>query len=306
LLRRADLLLSEEALRGLVSSCEAQLDKALEHAPAERDRMNWPASRASAALSLLSEALRDPDVLVRAMLRRSPLPNPMQKSTLAEAFLKYGQPEGALVWLEGAWAPMERNRRDLLARALVMLGRTGEAAVERERLFEGSLAVSDFHAWLNLLPPLEQGPAIERARELAATNANPMMVALLLMDIGDDLAAEAALVGDPAAIQGRDYGTRLPLADALERKGLWTGATVVYRALLAGVLDRAYAPAYHHAARYWSRLAALAPNLTGPSHLESPGVFEARVRVQHKRKSSFWAHVSGARLADDRPEDADE
>ena len=307
LLRRSDLLLSEEALRGLVSAYEAQLDDALEHPTAARARVNWPASRASTALSLLSEALRDPDVLVRAMLRHSPSPNPMQKSTLAEAFLKCGRPEGALAWLEGSWAHLESTRRDLLAQALGALGRTGEAAVERQQLFEASLAVWDLHAWLDLLPPHEQAPAIEHARELAAAHANPTVVALLLMDIGDDSAAEVALVRDRGAIEGRDYGTLVPLAEALERKGLWTGATVVYRALLVAILDRAYAPAYHHAARYWARLTALAPNCTVLRHLESPEMFEARIRAQHKRKSSFWAHVSGARRADDdRSEDADD
>ena len=307
LLRRSDLLLSEDALRSLVSCFKAQFDDALEHPPAAPARVNWPASRASTALSLLSEALRDPDVLVQAMLRHSPSPNPMQKSTLAEAFLKYGRPEGALAWLEGSWAHLESTRRDLLAQALGALGRTGEAAVERQQLFEASLAVWDLHAWLDLLPPHEQAPAIEHARELAAAHANPTVVALLLMDIGDDSAAEVALVRDRGAIEGRDYGTLVPLAEALERKGLWTGATVVYRALLVAILDRAYAPAYHHAARYWARLAALAPNCTVLRHLESPETFEARIRAQHKRKSSFWAHVSGARRADDDPsEDADD
>ena len=307
LLRRSDLLLSEEALRGLVASCDAQLDDALEHPPAAPKRINWPASRASTALSLLSEATRDPDVLVRAMLRHSPSPNPIQKSTLAEAFLKYGRPEGALAWLECSWAHLESTRLHLHAQALAALGRTGEAALDRRQIFEASLAVWDLHAWLELLPPHEQASATEHARGLAAAHADPTVVALLLMDIGDDSAAEVALVRVPGAIQGRNYGTLVPLAAALELKGLWTGATVVYRALLVAILDRAYAPAYHHAARYWARLATLAPTFTGPMHLESPEVFEARIRAQHKRKSSFWAHVSGARRADDDPpEDADE
>ena len=308
LLGRSDLLLSEEALRGLVSSFETQLSDALEHPPAAPARVNWLAARASTALSLLSEALRDPDVLVRAMLKVSPSPNPMQKSTLAQAFLKYGRPKGALAWLEDSWAHLESTRRYLRALALEALGRTGDAATERQQIFEANLEVCDLHAWLDLLPPHEQALAIERARKLAMAHANPTSVALLLMDIGDDSAAEVALTTDPAAIQGRDYGTLVPLAEALERKGLWTGATVVYRALLVAILDRAYAPAYHHAARYWARLAALAVNYSGPGNLEPPAEFEARIRAQHKRKSSFWAHVSGARQArgSDLHEDGDE
>jgi hypothetical protein len=307
LLRQSDLLLSEQALRGMVSSCEAQLDDAFAHSPTAPKRVNWPAHRASTALSLLSDALRDPDVLVRSMLRHSPSPNPVQKSRLAEAFLKYGRPEGALVWLEGSWDHLETTRRHLRAQALTALGRTGEAADERQRIFEASLAVWDLHAWLDLLPPREQEQAIERARELAAAHDDPVVVALLLLDIGDDSAAEEALARDPAAIDGRDYATLVPMAEALEGKRLWTGATLVYRALLVGILDRAYAPAYRHAAKYWARLAALAPVYAGSRDLEAPGAFEARIRAQHKRKSGFWAHVSGAMQADDRlSEDADE
>jgi hypothetical protein len=197
LLRRADLLLSEEALRGLVSSSEAQLDDALEHPPAPPARGNWLASKASTTLSLLSEALRDPDVLVRAMLKQSPSPNPMQKSTLAEAFVKYGQPEGALAWIEGSWAHLEGSRQHLHAQALTALGRTVKAALDRGQIFEASLAVQDLHAWLELLPTNEQAPAIERARELAAAHADPTAVALLIMDIGDDSAAEVALRVNP-------------------------------------------------------------------------------------------------------------
>ena len=59
---------------------------------------------------LLSEALRDLDALVRAMLRRCPAPCPVQKASLAEAFLEYGRPEGALPWLQGSWEHLEITR----------------------------------------------------------------------------------------------------------------------------------------------------------------------------------------------------
>jgi hypothetical protein len=195
--------------------------------------------------------------------------------------------------LEGYWEHLESTREHLQAQALTALGRTGEASVARQGIFEASLAVGDLHAWLDLLLLPEQAHAIERARQLAATHADPLVVALLMLDIGDDAAAEAALASAPAAIEGRDYATLAPLAEALERKGLWAGAIAVYRALLIAILDRAYSPAYRHAARYWARLQALAMKCSRLMPLEPPDEFEARIRAQHKRKTSFWAHVNG-------------
>lgn len=295
LLRSANLLLSEQALRTLVASYEAQLDDGLASAQSGDEIYNLSAGKASAALSLLSEALRDSDVLVRATLKRSPSPNVVQMQRFVHAYLDYGHPEGALPWLEGSWAHMESLRQRLQAQALTALGRADEAAAISQRIFEATLAVSDLHAWLDLLPPRQQPEAIERARSLAADHDEPVVVARLLMDIGDEAAAEAALLAKPGSLDGSDYGTLVPLAVALEDKGLWTGATAVYRALLVAILDKAYSPAYRHGARYWSRLQVMADKLSGLMPLESPEVFETGIRLQHKRKSSFWALVDGAR-----------
>lgn len=82
LLRRSDLLLSVEAIRGLVSACEAQLDDALDRPPAAPQRVNWPASRASTALSLPS---RRGDTQARRFWdrgRRSVAPALLEFSTL--------------------------------------------------------------------------------------------------------------------------------------------------------------------------------------------------------------------------------
>ena len=295
LLCSANLLLSEPALRALVASYEAELDDALAQTRPAGERVNWPAGKASAALSLLSEALRDADVLVRSTLKRSPSPNVVQVERFVRAFLDYGHPEGALPWLEGSWEHMEGSRQRLQAQALTALGRTDEAAAIRQRIFEATLAVSDLHAWLDLLPPRQHADAMAQARSLAAGRDEPVVVARLLMDIGDEAAAEAALLANPGRIDGGDYGTLVPLAEALEEKDLWTGATAIYRALLVAILDKAYSPAYRHGARYWSRLQAMADKCAGLMPLEPPEDFAARIRAQHKRKASFWALVDKAR-----------
>lgn len=82
------------------------------------------------------------------------------------------------------------------------------------------------------------------------------------------------------------------LVEALEARELWVGATAVYRALLAQILARAYSPEYRHAARYWARLQAIAQRASSLAPLSSRAMFEAQVRRDHARKSSFWALVA--------------
>jgi hypothetical protein len=81
--------------------------------------------------------------------------------------------------------------------------------------------------------------------------------------LGDAATAEALLVAEPALIDGRKYGELVPLAKAFQAQERWLGETVVYRALLHGILERGYAPSYGHGARYLMRLRELANAVGG-------------------------------------------
>lgn len=292
LLREANLLLDETALRGLVARYEAQLDAVLERAHATGER-GLPSAvfQSSAALSLLAEALRDPDVKVRATLRYSPQPNELQKEKFVRGYLEADRPADALRWLEGPWERYEDTRLSLRAQALQQLGRTDEAAALRQQVFEHTLSVGDLRGWLDLLPPNRQAAAIEHARTIARACADPVTAARLLLETDDGDGAQAALLAKAEHIDGSDYVRLVPLAEALEARELWAGATAAYRALLAQILARAYSPAYRHAARYWARLQAIAQHSASLAPLPSQTEFEAQVRHDHARKSSFWALV---------------
>jgi hypothetical protein len=84
LLRCADLLLTEPALRSLVIMFESRMASELATKTAVTG-LPHEVFRISAALSLLSEALHDPDVKVRAVLSYSPDPNPVQHQSYAQA-----------------------------------------------------------------------------------------------------------------------------------------------------------------------------------------------------------------------------
>ena len=294
LLRRAELLLDETALRALVAQFESRMASAL----AARAPDNGPSHevfKLSAALSLLSEALRDPDVKVRAVLSYSPQPNAMQQKDFAEAYLEVDRPTDALTWLQGPWGQMETTRQSMASDALGRLGRYSESAPIRQRLFERSMSVFDLHRWLEHLPERSRHEALERARQLARVHDDPTTAATLLLETGDDEAAEAKLLAEPPRIRGDNYGALMPLAQALQTRRRLRGETAIYRALLTAILNRAYARAYGHAARYWARLREIAATGVGLLPLESHGDFEAAIRARHARKTAFWAHVNGTR-----------
>ena len=302
LLRSAGLLLDESAQRGLVARLESRLEQALEASPGEKSPP-MEVFRISGALSLLSESLRDPDVKVRASLRYSPNPNPVQRQDFVRAYLDADRPADALAWLQAPWGHLEDCRQDLLADALERLGRFEESSPIRQRMFERTLSNFHFQRWLEHLPEPERAEAVAHARKLALAHDDLTAAATLLLQLGDVDAAEGRLIAEPGRLDGKDYGRLVPLAKALRAADCARGETVVYRALLRGILDRAYARAYGHAARYWARLVEIAGSGVGLLPLPSHEDFEAEIRARHGRKSAFWASVNGTRR--DRHDDED-
>ena len=299
---QADLLLSQAQLREMVSAFERELDAAAGSPAAGEHRP------AFGALTLLSHALRDPDIHVRSTLRRSPRPNSVQKQDFVLHYLDVGRPADALPWLEDPadWHPHTRLR--LLAEALKRLGQNDRSGPIQRQVFEQTLSVDDFRSWLGHLEPAAQPVAFSRARELALDHEDPVTAARLLVDIGCFAEAEQVLVAEPARITGQDYSWLVPLAKTLEAQQCWRGATAVLRALLDAILAKAYSPAYGHAARYWHQLQAIADQSPDWSPLQPHDAYIAAIRQKHARKTAFWAQVAkrqGTEAGDDRLESDD-
>jgi len=304
LLRSADLLLAEPALRELAGLFESRMADAVAVSSASKDKtLPHEVFKISAALSLLSEALHDPEVKVRAVLSYSPHPNALQQEQFVQAYLDADRPADALNWLRGSWGQMEDSRQSLLADALGRLGRFEESAPIRQQMFERTLSVFYLQRWLEHLPEAGRPQALSHARQLALDHDDPTAAAIMLLELGDAETAEARLVAEPTRIDGNNYPDLVPLAKALRAHECRRGETVVYRALLRGILDRAYARAYGHAAGYWSRLGEIAGSGNGLMPLQSHESFEAEIRQRHARKSAFWAYVTGKRRARDDEED---
>lgn len=94
-----------------------------------------------------------------------------------------------------------------------------------------------------------------------------------------------------ALVDGRQYGALPEMAETLLAQGCVRGASVLYRALLNSILERAYSPAYGHAARYWWTLKELDAGCETLAPLVSHAEYEAAVRAKNPRKVGFWAQV---------------
>jgi hypothetical protein len=298
LLRHAGLLLSEDAQRGLVARLDAQLAQLVTSWVAAGRGQDGPpleVFKLSGALSRLSESLGDPDVQVRASLHYGPDPEPVQRQSFARAYIEADRPADALVWLHDSWGHMEDSRQGLLAEALEKLERFDESVPIRRAMFESTLSDYYLELWLKHLAEPARTDAIARARELALAHKDPARAAIVLLQLGDARSAEGKLLANPGGIDGGAYGSLVPLARALRDHDCPRGETVLYRALLNGILDRAYARAYGHAARYWARLREIANSGVDLLPLSPPDAFESEMRARHARKTSFWAHVNGTR-----------
>ena len=145
------------------------------------------------------------------------------------------------------------------------------------------------------LPDFAEFEALDRAFAHAATFAHRYTsLRLLLAWPRLDLAAQH-VVEHRATWEGRHYEVLVPAAEALEH-GYPAAATVLYRALIDDILNRARSPAYGHAARYFARLEALA-NVAEewPSGLCNHVAYRALLNQAHGRKSAFWSLVGDKR-----------
>jgi hypothetical protein len=290
LLRAADRLLDEPALRRLVQQYDERLQRTVTagrvggHLPHE-------VFTQSAALSQLAEALRDPDVAVRATLRYSPDPNPLQRQRFVRDYLDAGRPADALEWLQGSWEHHEESRQALLAETLERLERYDESVPIRRGLFGRRMSVHDFRGWIEHLPEGERADAREEALRLAQRHADPVTAASLLLEIGEHAIADAVLADGHERIDGRRYEHLGSLAKSLRERGCVRGESAVYRALLGDILGRANSRAYGHAARYWARLGRIAAAGADLAPMPAHETFAAAVRAAHGRKVGFWARV---------------
>ena len=262
--------------------------------PAEPDdgwrgaNQRWPLAH---RLMTLADLENDPDAYIAAV--RAGGFEDRHGFDIAKRLIDAGRPAEALQWLDKARCRSEHEDGadvDLRIAALAALGRKDEVQALRWATFERMLSVEHLRAYLKGLPDFEDFDAEQKALAIASGHKLADL-ALAFLICWPALDRAAALVRHRiTALDGRVYEILRPAAQALEEK-YPDAATLLYRHLVASVLDRASSKQYPYAARDLVSAMRVATRLPPGAPIESDAAYLAKLRKQHGRKYGFWALI---------------
>ncbi len=190
----------------------------------------------------------------------------------------------------GGWNWPDFEWENARIEVLDALGRADDAQAARWSCFERSLSSSHLRAYPKRLPDFDDIEAETKALEYAKRfgsllQALSFLVSWPALDRAGDLVLQRA-----DELDGDHYEVMTPAAEALTAKYplAWT---VVLRAMIDFSLRNARSSRYRHAARHLLDCSSLAPTIKDYRQFEPHAAYEANLRRQHGKKSSFWSFV---------------
>jgi hypothetical protein len=171
--------------------------------------------------------------------------------------------------------------------------RLGEQKKQTEvawRIFRRSRCEESLHELLAVIGPDRRERVVADEVGLILAEENLSLSDLtFLIELGRLSDAEDYLLQRADRINGDLYGCLLPQAKTLDAGGCPLAATLIYRALLNSILERAQSRIYSHGVRYLKKLDALAKSISDWRGMEDHAAYTARLRDNHIRKRAFWS-----------------
>jgi len=185
-------------------------------------------------------------------------------------------------------ADIARTRLEI--RSLEAMGDRVAAQELRWRSFEKLLDVDMLRDHLGHLGDFEEFDVLDKAfAHVLGAQQKYRALSFFLSWPRLDLAAKL-VVERRGEWEGRHYEILAAAAEALEPDHP-LAATILYRALLDDILDRARSPAYPHAARYLKKLDALSEGEDPSWPIDPQRAYRLALQKKHGRKSGFWSLV---------------
>jgi hypothetical protein len=289
LVDHANEYLPEDAIRDLI-------DKFQEAAAKKQDdfkKRHW-----FNQVESLARQIKDAPLFEKTRLVSWGELNAVALMDIARVYLESEDEKTALSRLQGVPAEEIGFRVDeydkLLFDIYSKTGDTEELVEVAWRIFRRHRSANTFSKLLSVIGEDKRDTIIEdEAKRILADKSLSLSDAAFLIGADRLDMAEIYLLDRSVQLNGDFYGDLLSLAKAMEPDGRWLCASIVYRALLGSILDRAYSKAYGHGVRYLKKLDRISESVLDWSDFDDHEAYLKKLRQQHGRKRSFWSRYEG-------------
>ncbi len=220
---------------------------------------------------------------------------PAIAAEIANRLLSVGRAKEALKALDVAkdnsrrgWIPEEWN--DARAAALTALGRNDEVQKFHWNCFEQTLSPKHLRALMDLLPDFEDFECEQKAFKFALTFPNVHTALDFFISWPSLEKASALILTRHGELDGNFYEVMSPASNDIQ--GAYPLAAVLLRRLMIDFsLEKARSSRYKHAARHLLECQSANHVIEDYGNFPSHTYYEAKLRTDHGRKSSFWSLV---------------
>jgi hypothetical protein len=241
----------------------------------------------------LARQIHDAPLYEKATLASTPDVSVAGCIDIAKVYFDSGDTSTALSWLGRVSLDqtyMARERDELLLEVHKKLGNRTEATAAAWRIFRGWRHETTLQQLLETIGPHDRERLIDdETRVILNTPEFSYSDTKFLIHCRRIDEAETYLLKRTELLDGNQYSELLSLGADLEYHEKYLAATVVYRALLESILDRAISKYYGYGVRYLRTLDDLAPKVIHWRGISPHEVYCAELHQFHARKSSFWS-----------------
>lgn len=249
------------------------------------------------ALTEIADALGDVDAFI-TQYEPETRKAPKIAAEIARRLLSAGRTQEAWQTIEATehrrhnsgWDWPDFEWEDTRIDVLDLLGRADDAQAARWSCFERSLSSSHLRAYLKRLPDFDDVAAEKKALDYAQRSRNLLQAVFFLVAWPALDRAASLVLQRPNELDGDHYEILTRAAETLAGK-YPLAATVVLRAMIDFSLRTGRSTRYRHAARHLLDCSGLSSAIEDFRQFEPHDAYEARLRREHGRKSSFWSFV---------------
>ena len=249
------------------------------------------------ALQNIADALGDVDGFIEQYAEET-RKVPKIAAEIARRLLSAGRTEEAWQTIaatehrrrRGSWDWPDFEWEDARIDVLEALGNAADAQAARWECFERSLSSSHLRAYLKRLPDFDDIEAEKKALDYVQSSGKLLQALSFLVSWPALDRAANLVLQHSGEWDGNHYEILTTAADALAHKHP-LAATMVLRAMIDFSLTNNRSSRYKHAARHLLDCSSLSSAIEAFGGLEPHDAYEARLRRQHGRKSSFWSLI---------------